>query len=574
MDSKELEKYSSAISLSDMEIFVFPELMYSLVLANIMSPAIWEWRNLSTFKKIENKSPWRKLLRLRQFIMDEYDFNLDLNTWGLTDKDVEIERFKDFISPEQIAQSNALFGYHGDEYYFDIGIRKHFGLDSYEGSIIPYWKTETVEAMNAFRFKQGYDLGAGECVSLSALYAAAAFVVCNIPLEDIYMILTPLHSQNFIDIQEGVITNNRRVLTKGMWFNGTAITEKAQRALRNEEVTIVAHPTGYIHCFYDQATIDRSKYKKLTDQLNSYLKTDLDTTTFTSFLRAYHKYQKHFVFCHHHRGEDKFVNAEMLYQYEHGNGFKIGGDSLDKILCEVESEDFAPFKSEDRICIEQMIRFMKKTGIDIFTDQGKLLCQKYFQRYIDNNIEFIDDLISFCQIQPNMPSESKIYSPSTPINIASDMSREEIIEYLQSVRDQNKMADLAFYAYRDMSRCDWIPFLKASIERCPVSVDLAKDLSGPAEIYDWLKRMEAVSIYDGPRLAHPDEVVNYFRGDGIEKAITFANILKAKNPQKPIEIIIDKEMVVLNFDDSYEFSSNKKLKKKIKITQDYELSDI
>jgi len=33
MNSEQLEKYSSAITLSDMEIFVFPELMYGLVLA-------------------------------------------------------------------------------------------------------------------------------------------------------------------------------------------------------------------------------------------------------------------------------------------------------------------------------------------------------------------------------------------------------------------------------------------------------------------------------------------------------------------------------------------------------------
>lgn len=38
MKPDELEKYSSATTLSDMEVFVFPELMYSLVLANIMSP--------------------------------------------------------------------------------------------------------------------------------------------------------------------------------------------------------------------------------------------------------------------------------------------------------------------------------------------------------------------------------------------------------------------------------------------------------------------------------------------------------------------------------------------------------
>jgi len=46
MNPQQLEKYTSAITLSDMEIFVFPELMYSLVLANIMSPIIWKWGKL------------------------------------------------------------------------------------------------------------------------------------------------------------------------------------------------------------------------------------------------------------------------------------------------------------------------------------------------------------------------------------------------------------------------------------------------------------------------------------------------------------------------------------------------
>ncbi|HYW78584.1 MAG TPA: hypothetical protein VE890_03370, partial [Thermoguttaceae bacterium] len=156
MDAKDLEKYSSAITLSDMEVFVFPELMYSLVLANIMSPMLWKWRELEPFKKLEGKTSYRKLMRLRQFIMDEFDFNLDLETWGLTTQETEIKRFADVMSPEQIASSNALFGYTGDRYYFDVDIRKHFGLDKYDGDIIPYWKTETVEAMAGFRHKPDY----------------------------------------------------------------------------------------------------------------------------------------------------------------------------------------------------------------------------------------------------------------------------------------------------------------------------------------------------------------------------------------------------------------------------------
>ena len=41
-DKKNLEKYSSAFTLSDMEIFIFPELFYPLVLADIMSPDTME----------------------------------------------------------------------------------------------------------------------------------------------------------------------------------------------------------------------------------------------------------------------------------------------------------------------------------------------------------------------------------------------------------------------------------------------------------------------------------------------------------------------------------------------------
>lgn len=70
---KTLEKFSSAYTLSDMEIFIFPELFYPLILANIISPLIWEWR----------KDPW----------------------------------FRDIFEMDMLKQSNALFGYEGNKYY-------------------------------------------------------------------------------------------------------------------------------------------------------------------------------------------------------------------------------------------------------------------------------------------------------------------------------------------------------------------------------------------------------------------------------------------------------------------------
>jgi hypothetical protein len=326
---EDLEKYSSAVTLSDMEVFVFPELFYALILANIMSPLVWKWRDEDCFKKLEGKDNFKKLLRLRQFIMDEYDFNLDLETWGLTSKSRELGRFAGFVSPDDVAKSNGLFGYEGDKYYFDVDIRKHFGLDKYDTDVIPYWKTETVEAMEAFVHKPSYSKRAGECVSLSALYAAAAFIVCGIPLKDIYAILTPLHSQNFIDIRDGVLTNNRRLVTKAMWFNGTEISGKAQRALRHENVTIVAHPSGYIHCFYKEATIKPDVYGYFVKQLGSYLSNELSLVVFANYLRSNSSYQKYFQLCRDCHGRPQFLKAETLFSYEHGSDYRIADTTQD-----------------------------------------------------------------------------------------------------------------------------------------------------------------------------------------------------------------------------------------------------
>ena len=568
MDSQQLEKYTSAITLSDMEVFVFPELMYSLVLANIMSPVIWRWRDLDCFRKLEGKSSYKKLMRLKQFIMDEYEFNLDLETWGLTSRQKELKRFEEFISPEDVAKSNALFGYHGDKYYFDVDIRRHFGLDKYDSDIIPYWKTETVEAMDAFHFKKGYKSGAGECVSLAALYAAATFVVCRIPLKDIYMILTPLHSQNFIDVNDGVLTNNRRIVTKTMWFNGTAISNKAQRALRNEQATIVAHNSGYVHCFYDNATIDKESYSFFTNQLSDYLSAKITTLVLANFLRSHPQYQKYFQFCCEHcRGGQKFVKTEVLFHYEHDSRFRVADDTFEKLLMEVSDEDILSYKLVDRMCCRQLCTFIEYENIDIHSRTGKAALKKYLNHFIPEIDDFIRELVDFIRVEPKLPGFDKNFIQTEPINFMPDLTREQIIDYLHHIRGRNTTAELAFYAYRDMQTCDWEPFVKASIERNPVSVEMLQDKSID-EVYQWLSQIENTSIYEGKRLAQPDEVANYLRGDGLEKAFLLANIIRQKDPQIEFQIQVDNSEVVLTAQRQFIFKSGKNLKKQVQIHTD------
>ena len=566
MDSEQLEKYSSAVTLSDMEVFVFPELAYSLVLANIMSPLIWQWRQIDCFKSLQGKSSYRKLMRLRQFIMDEYDFNLDLETWGLTTKAKELKRFEKFISPQDIAATNALFGYEGDKYYFDVDIRRHFGLDKYDSDIIPYWKTETVEAMDAFRFKKGYTKRAGECVSLAALYAAAAFIVCGVPLEDIYMMLTPLHSQNFIDVNDGVLTNNRRLVTKAMWFNGTEISDKAQRALRNENATIVAHLTGYVHCFYSQATMNKELYQRFAGKLASYLTADLSPGVFTSFLRSRHHYQKYFQLCRDCHGQAQFLEAEVLFHYEHSSNYRIADSTHEKLLAEVSDEDFVPYELPGRIRCDKLDELLKQQKIDIRNPQGRAALRKFIEHVVPDAQRFVRELADFVHIEARLPAIDKNFVQGVPIEISVGQNREQIIDYLQQLRTSNSTADLAFYAYRDMETCDWTPFVKAGVERNPVSIEMTSNMS-VEQAYDWLSGLANESIYPDKRLAQPDEVANYGRGDGVEKALTLANVIRQRSPEQDTEIVVQRSSVVLKGQNEYRFLSGKEFEKRITIFQ-------
>ncbi len=410
MEEISSEEKSAAATLSDMEIFVFPALMYALVLANILSPRIWAWRELEWFAGIREMRPKRRLQRLRQHIMDNYTFNLDLETWGLTTRPRELARFASFLSPEEISGSNALFGYHGDVYYYDIDIRRHFGLDKYSGDVIPYWKTETVEAMDAFRRKSGHAVGAGECVSLAGLYAAAAFVVCGLPLDDIFLMATPLHSQNFLDVDTGILTNNRRLVTRAMWANGTVISQQARRALEHERVTIVSHASGFIHLLYPRASIAPAAYERFSSRLREFL---------------------------------------------------------------VPPKDAA----DQRL------------------------------------------------VEPRLPdaARTEFTGEEAPIDLDPSMTYEEIAARVDALRAVNRSAALAPYAAHELGVTECGPFVKAALERSPVSKEALAGLPDP------LGRIAALgdeSIYDGPsRLAQPDEVWNFGTGDGLEKCLLAANAL-------------------------------------------------
>lgn len=172
----------------------------------------------------------------------------------------------------------------------------------------------------------------------------------------------------------------------------------------------------------------------------------------------------------------------------------------------------------------------------------------------------MDQLMKFLHVRPRLPSidEKDFAVPESLLGISSDMNREEIIERLESIRDKNRLADLAFYAWRDLSRIDHEPFVAAAIERNPVGVT---ELSGCSEEEAAAAILELAdeSIYDGPhRLAQPDEVWNYGRGDGVEKALLLASVLHSRDQERPLKIEMSGGKAVLRGKGiEYQFATSK-----------------
>jgi hypothetical protein len=562
-DRKTLEKYSSAFTLSDMEIFIFPELFYPLVLADIMSPILWQWRADPWFQDIEKKGFTYKANRIKQFIIQNFVFNLDLSTWGLTTKSREIGRFREFFDMDLLRQSNALFGYEGDKYYFDIDIRKHFGLDKFNTDVIPYWKTETIEAMTAFRFKDNFTTGAGECVSLSALYAAAMFVVGRVPLEKIFLIATPLHSQNFILEKEGLITNNRRIVTKNMWFNGTSLSEKARRALENEKVTIVSHISGYIHTIYSEATIDQKSYELFSSRLREFLVADLSDLIFINFLRFKSKYKSLFQFECDCSGKKRYIPLEKMFEYEHTSRFKVSAETRAHLVKEIEGDEFHLSPLQGKIMLNEVEGLIESNrGKSLKEIENQFL--KLSSHIPDETIHsMFRDLSDFIHTEPEIPDAAKNYLQSKVPVITTDDDRDRIIESVQKHAGNSELLRLTLYVYRQMDKIDWLPFIKAAIERNPVCLN---DLGGMSilEVYEILTAMPDQSIYDGRRLALPDEVWNFRRGDGIEKALLLADFVVYKDSSSTVTIeAINNNIRFINNGNDLTFYSSKSFKKTI-----------
>ncbi len=267
-------------------------------------------------------------------------------------------------------------------------------------------------------------------MSLATLYAAALFIVAHIPLSDIFLMATPLHSQNFVDTGQGVLTNNRRLVTKNMWFNGSALSAQARRALENERVTVVAHESGCIHILYPEATIDPTAYNRFTARLRRFLQTPLTPEVLGNFVRHSTDLHKCFQVRWRNFGTDRYIAIEKLLAYESSFPYRFNDDTSERLMMEVAGEDFESRPLPDRMILDDLEALVTEEHIDLRTPAGiDLLVSKVGSSCLVAQ-DTVERLRRFCLTEPRLPRPpDKTFSrDQPPLDLDVKMKRADVID--------------------------------------------------------------------------------------------------------------------------------------------------
>ncbi len=295
--------------------------------------------------------------------------------------------------------------------------------------------------------------------------------------------------------------------------------------------------------------------------LSGFLSADrIDFEILANFLRDRSKLQRCFQIRHVSFGKPRYIEAEKVFAYEHASKARVSDATREHLLGEIESDEFYTAPIPNRLIFDELESFFKTTNVSLDKPDTLQQLKQHLSHSCFNADQVMPDLQKFCRTAPRLPVAGEKEFSSTPvIDLDGIASAFEARERVIALSKANETCGLALAAYRDLDLAPWKPFLKAALERNPVSVSGAGDLSID-QAFGKISAFVNESIYAEPsRVAQPDEVWNYGRGDGIEKAITLANIIRSrdKNAQISMERTGDTVTLVGPDNKPYSFVSAK-----------------
>jgi len=286
---------------------------------------------------------------------------------------------------------------------------------------------------------------------------------------------------------------------------------------------------------------------------------------FVNFLRFKPEYKCLFQYHHLRTGASHYIPLEKLFEYEHSSRAGMNEETRSKLLAEVDPEEFHYDPIPGKITLNDVEEFLKNHLNSDLKMLEEIFAREFPTEHTDCVKRMFSDIGSFILTEPRLPSVERSFRKVIHPRISVTDSRDEIIGKITDLSTESEMALLALYAFRDMERTDWRPFIKAAIERNPVSHDALAGRSAD-EIYHIINKLKNKSIYDSGRMAQPDEVWNFRRGDGAEKAFLMANVLLFNDPGAEVAISLHDDHAILEHEGQhFSFVTAKGHNKKILI---------
>lgn len=253
--SDQIDKLSSAVSLTVLEIDDDPQkLIPAFFLANLMSPALWAWREEKSAGADNGilYSPKNRLNQIQRFFHHYTFTNIEGepagDPWGLLNFAEEEKRFGKAFVENIRAEYDATFRKllsENPESQFGQIINEPY----YKEGFFPRLKNETLEVMNAFTTVNEERKSSGKCIGLGMLWAAALVVWGRFPLDRVVITGNRAHMFVYLDVDGGHLLNNTKWFSTTRINNQSELSEFAKVVASSTETTFFYNPSfGMCHC--------------------------------------------------------------------------------------------------------------------------------------------------------------------------------------------------------------------------------------------------------------------------------------------------------------------------------------
>ncbi|MBX3323157.1 MAG: hypothetical protein KF757_09230 [Phycisphaeraceae bacterium] len=281
-----VDRLSAAVSLTVLEIDADAQrLVPAFLLANLMSPALWAWREEKRAHAPDHKlrSTKSRLDALQRFF-HHYTFTImpeqpGGDVWGLMDFEEEERRFSPGFVASIRAEYDATFRKllaENPESQFGQIVNQPY----YRHGLFPRLKNETLEVMNAMATVNPQGKPSGKCIGLGMLWAAAAAVWGRIPLDRIIITGNRAHMFVYLDIDDGHLLNNTKWFSSTRINNQSDLSEFAKTVASGTDTTFFYNPEmGMCHCTSKTSQIPRERVTEIYQQIGGFVSNRLKHPT-------------------------------------------------------------------------------------------------------------------------------------------------------------------------------------------------------------------------------------------------------------------------------------------------------